>query len=315
MQRRRNASVSHDTRLSSRGLALSLSKGHPGRRRIYCSMKSSPCDSHITIPERQHVRPQRGTEAAGDASTPLNMTCVTTNTNRWQPGFRNPGQARINSPIEAAFRTSSTRISRFLDTSDTKHGREVLGMAGWTSRSTRSEGILPSMAVSRPRCAADRRATTRVATTKDSNRYVEVHARARLTVRLLPTRGGVAEAKPVPSALADSLSKGRRRLMRWGVYSACRPPSRWRPLIAVLVPRSAVTAEEPFDMPDGGGRCELVKGEIIRQTPNGAVHGVVTARIGYLSTPVLFSQKHRFKFGHYRLDGAWIRDGMRMSSY
>lgn len=33
-------------------------------------------------------------------------------------------------------------------------------------------------------------------------------------------------------------------------------------------------------MPDGGGRCELVSGEIIRLTPNGAEHGVVTARMG-----------------------------------
>ena len=85
--------------------------------------------------------------------------------------------------------------------------------------------------------------------------------------------------------------------------------------MAVLAPRSAVTAEELFDMPDGGGRCELVKGEIIRQTPNGAVHGVVTARIGYLSTPVLFSQKHRYKIGHNRQDDEWIRGRMRMSSY
>lgn len=50
--------------------------------------------------------------------------------------------------------------------------------------------------------------------------------------------------------------------------------------MAVLAPRSPVTAEELFDMPDGGGRCELVKGEIVRLTSNGAVHGVVTARIG-----------------------------------
>lgn len=50
--------------------------------------------------------------------------------------------------------------------------------------------------------------------------------------------------------------------------------------MAILAPRSPVTAEELFDMPDGGGRCELVKGEIIRLTPNGAKNGVVTARIG-----------------------------------
>lgn len=50
--------------------------------------------------------------------------------------------------------------------------------------------------------------------------------------------------------------------------------------MAVLAPRSPVTAEELFHMPDDGGRCELEKGEIIRLTPNGAEHGVVTARIG-----------------------------------
>lgn len=45
---------------------------------------------------------------------------------------------------------------------------------------------------------------------------------------------------------------------------------------------SPVTTEELFDMPDDGGRCELVKGEITRLTPNGAAHGVLTARIGRL---------------------------------
>lgn len=52
--------------------------------------------------------------------------------------------------------------------------------------------------------------------------------------------------------------------------------------MAVLAPFSPVTAEELFHMPDGGGRCELVKGEIIRQRPNGAEYGVVRARIGRL---------------------------------
>ena len=52
--------------------------------------------------------------------------------------------------------------------------------------------------------------------------------------------------------------------------------------MAVLASFSPVSAEELFDLRDGGGRCELVKGEIIRLTPNGAVHGVVTARIGRL---------------------------------
>ena len=49
--------------------------------------------------------------------------------------------------------------------------------------------------------------------------------------------------------------------------------------MAVLASYSPVKAEELFDMQDGGGRCELVNGEITRLTPNGAVHGVVTARI------------------------------------
>ena len=52
--------------------------------------------------------------------------------------------------------------------------------------------------------------------------------------------------------------------------------------MAVLAPFSPVTAEELFHMPDDGGRCELVRGEIIRLEPEGAEHGVVTARIGRL---------------------------------
>ena len=42
-----------------------------GRRRIYCSMGSSQFDLHVAILERQHVRLQRGTEAAKEASTLL----------------------------------------------------------------------------------------------------------------------------------------------------------------------------------------------------------------------------------------------------
>ncbi|MDE2999766.1 MAG: Uma2 family endonuclease [Gemmatimonadota bacterium] len=49
--------------------------------------------------------------------------------------------------------------------------------------------------------------------------------------------------------------------------------------MAILAPRLPLTAEELFDLRDGGGRCELVSGEIIRLTPIGAEHGVVTARI------------------------------------
>ena len=90
----------------------------PGRRRIYCSIGSSPCDFHMSIPERRHVCLQRGTDAAKDPSTPLRMTCVTTNPNRWQPGFRYPGQTRTRSLIEATFRTLSLRIPQLLDSSD-----------------------------------------------------------------------------------------------------------------------------------------------------------------------------------------------------
>ena len=84
VQRPRNASVSLDTRLSScpeRACIelIEMSKGHPGRRRIYCSIGSSPCDLHVSIPERQHIRLQRETEAATDASTSLRMTCIGTN--------------------------------------------------------------------------------------------------------------------------------------------------------------------------------------------------------------------------------------------
>ena len=122
----RNESVLPSRRLSSRRLvlsvlALSLSKCRrvpTGRRRIYCSIGSSPSGFHVSIPERQHVSLKRATDAAGDASTPIRMKCVTTNTNRWQPGLRYPGQTRTKPPIEAAFRTSSLRIPRFLDSSE-----------------------------------------------------------------------------------------------------------------------------------------------------------------------------------------------------
>ena len=77
-----------------------------------------PCDFHVSIPERRHIRLQRGTEAAKDSSTPLGVTCVAINTDRWQPGFRYPGQTRTRSRIEAAFRTIYLRIPRFLDSSD-----------------------------------------------------------------------------------------------------------------------------------------------------------------------------------------------------
>ena len=53
-----------------------------------------PFGLHVSMPERQHVRPQRGTEAVKDASTLLRMTCIATNVNPWQPGFRYRGQTR-----------------------------------------------------------------------------------------------------------------------------------------------------------------------------------------------------------------------------
>ena len=52
--------------------------------------------------------------------------------------------------------------------------------------------------------------------------------------------------------------------------------------MTIVASRSPITAEELFEFPDDGGRCELVKGEIIRMAPTGAEHGVVTARIGHL---------------------------------
>ena len=52
--------------------------------------------------------------------------------------------------------------------------------------------------------------------------------------------------------------------------------------MAVPARRSSMTAEELFELPDDGGRSELVAGEIIYMVPTGAVHGVVTARVSYL---------------------------------
>ena len=52
--------------------------------------------------------------------------------------------------------------------------------------------------------------------------------------------------------------------------------------MTIVTSRSPITAEELFELPDDGGRCELVNGEIIRLEPGGAEHGVVTARIGHL---------------------------------
>ena len=52
--------------------------------------------------------------------------------------------------------------------------------------------------------------------------------------------------------------------------------------MAVPAQRSGMTAEELFELPDNGGRSELVAGEIIHMVPTGAEHGVVTALIGHL---------------------------------
>ncbi len=94
---------------------------YPGRRRIYCSIGASARVLHVSIPKRQHVRPQRGTEAANDASTALRMTCVAANNDRWQPCFRYPDQTRPKSRIESTLRTLSARFPRFLDSSDPNH--------------------------------------------------------------------------------------------------------------------------------------------------------------------------------------------------
>lgn len=45
---------------------------------------------------------------------------------------------------------------------------------------------------------------------------------------------------------------------------------------------SPTTAEELFERPDDGYRYELVEGSLIRMTPTGAEHGVVTARVAYV---------------------------------
>ena len=42
------------------------------------------------------------------------------------------------------------------------------------------------------------------------------------------------------------------------------------------------TTEELFERPDDGYRYELVEGSLVRMTPTGAEHGVVTARVAYI---------------------------------
>lgn len=43
-----------------------------------------------------------------------------------------------------------------------------------------------------------------------------------------------------------------------------------------------MTAEELFELPDDGYRYELVDGDLLRMTPAGGEHGVVTARVGHV---------------------------------
>ena len=47
-------------------------------------------------------------------------------------------------------------------------------------------------------------------------------------------------------------------------------------------PRSPMTAEELLDLPDGGGRCELVEGELAHLILAGGEHGALAARLGRL---------------------------------
>ena len=50
--------------------------------------------------------------------------------------------------------------------------------------------------------------------------------------------------------------------------------------MAVAVQRSRMTADELFERRDDGYRYELVEGSLVRMTPSGARHGVVTACLG-----------------------------------
>lgn len=53
---------------------------------------------------------------------------------------------------------------------------------------------------------------------------------------------------------------------------------------------SPTTAEELFERPDDGYRYELVEGSLVRMTPTGAEHSVVTARLAYVL--------HEYALGH-----------------
>ena len=45
---------------------------------------------------------------------------------------------------------------------------------------------------------------------------------------------------------------------------------------------ATMTADDLFERPDDGYRYELVDGGLVRMTPTGAEHGVVTARVAYV---------------------------------
>ncbi len=52
--------------------------------------------------------------------------------------------------------------------------------------------------------------------------------------------------------------------------------------MTLSAPRARMTAEELFDLPDDGGRLELVEGELAHMTPTGGTHGALAVRIGRL---------------------------------
>ncbi|MCE2539222.1 MAG: Uma2 family endonuclease [Acidobacteria bacterium] len=53
--------------------------------------------------------------------------------------------------------------------------------------------------------------------------------------------------------------------------------------MAIPAPRSLMTAEGLLELPDDGYRYELVDGYLVRMTPAGGEHGVVTARVGKIA--------------------------------
>ena len=52
--------------------------------------------------------------------------------------------------------------------------------------------------------------------------------------------------------------------------------------MTLSAPHPRMTAEELFDLPDDGGRCELVEGELAHRTRRGAANGALAVRIGRL---------------------------------